>query len=276
MSKTKPTIYVVSDSIGETAETVVRAAISQFPDESFDMIRLPNVREFSQIDSLLAEIENQTTIIAHTLISPELRTYLSVRCQQNHITTVDIMGPIMSAVGTITTSSPSLEPGLVHRLDQEYFKKVSSIEFAVKYDDGKNPVGFLHADIVLVGVSRTSKTPLSMYLGNKKIKVANLPLEPQLPLPPEIFQVPPYKIIGLSVSKEKLSSIRSERLKTIGLEPEANYSNVQWIEKELEYANNIMYRLHCRVIDVTNKAIEETASEIIEIVQKNRERYGEE
>lgn len=276
MSKTKPTIYVVSDSIGETAETVVRAAISQFPDESFDMIRLPNVREFSQIDSLLAEIGNQPTIIAHTLISPELRTYLSVRCQQNHITTVDIMGPIMSAVGTITTSSPSLEPGLVHRLDQEYFKKVSSIEFAVKYDDGKNPVGFLHADIVLVGVSRTSKTPLSMYLGNKKIKVANLPLEPQLPLPPEIFQVPPYKIIGLSVSKEKLSSIRSERLKTIGLEPEANYSNVHWIEKELEYANNIMYRLHCRVIDVTNKAIEETASEIIEIVQKNRERYGEE
>lgn len=276
MSQIKPTIYVVSDSIGETAETVVRAAISQFPDESFEMIRLPNVREFSQIDILLSEIQNTTTIIAHTLISPKLRTYLSVRCQQNHITTVDIMGPIMSAVGTITKSSPNLEPGLVHRLDSEYFKKVNSIEFAVKYDDGKNPTGFLHADIVLVGVSRTSKTPLSMYLGNKKIKVANLPLEPEVPLPPEIFQVPPYKIIGLCVSKEKLSSIRSERLRTIGLEPEANYSNVNWIEKELEYANSVMYRLHCRVIDVTNKAIEETASEIIEIVQKNRERYGEE
>lgn len=275
MSQIKPTIYVVSDSIGETAETVVRAAISQFPEESFDIVRLPNVREFSQIDLLISEIENQSAIIAHTLISPELRTYLSVRCQQNHIVTVDIMGPIMSAVGTITSCPPSLEPGLVHRLDSEYFKKVNSIEFAVKYDDGKNPIGFLHADIVLVGVSRTSKTPLSMYLGNKKIKVANLPLEPEVPLPPEIFQVPPYKIIGLTVSKEKLSSIRSERLKTIGLEPEANYSNVESIEKELEYAHSIMHRLHCRVIDVTNKAIEETASEIIAIVQKNQEKYGE-
>lgn len=266
-------IYVVSDALGETGETVSRAAISQFPLEKMHVIRIPNIRDKKQIDTFFEQMDSEQAIIVYTLISPVLREYLAIKSKKKGIYAVDLMGPMITGLKTIATSPPSLEPGLVHRLDHEYFKKVNAVEFAVKYDDGKNPQGYLHADVVLIGVSRTSKTPLSMYLGNKKIKAANLPLEPEVPLPPEIFQIPPYRIIGLTVDKDKLSSIRSERLKAIGLQPQSKYSNVQRIEDELTYAYGIMRQLHCKVIDVTNCAIEETASIIMDIVEKNKIRY---
>jgi regulator of PEP synthase PpsR (kinase-PPPase family) len=168
-----------------------------------------------------------------------------------------------------------MKPGMVHRLDQEYFKKVEAIEFAVKYDDGKNPAGFTKADVVLIGVSRTSKTPLSMYLAHKKIKAANLPLVPEVSLPEEIFQVPPYKIIGLIIDPYKLNTIRSERMRALGFSGTANYTDIARIEDELAYAREVMRQLHCVVIDVSNKAIEETAGKIMDIVQRNQQIYGD-
>ena len=136
-------------------------------------------------------------------------------------------------------------------------------------------MGFLKADIVIVGVSRTSKTPLSMYLAHKRIKAANLPLVPEGSLPPELFQIPARKIVGLIIDPFKLNFIRSERLRSMGLDANASYANIERINEELEYARGVMRRLHCPIIDVSSKAIEETANLVMEIVKRNKELYPE-
>ena len=170
---------------------------------------------------------------------------------------------------------PKNQAGLIHSLDHEYFKRVEAVEFAVKYDDGKNPMGLLKADVVIIGVSRTSKTPLSMYLAHKRIKVANVPLVPELAPPEELFKVPPHKVVGLLIDPFKLNEIRAERLKTMGLSDSAVYADMKRIGEELEYAKGIMRRIHCPIINVSNRAIEETAGIILEYVKKNQEKYGE-
>lgn len=270
MSKT---VYVISDSLGETAEAVARAVLSQY-DESIDIIRIPYVNTQQQIDDVLREVLKRSAILCHTTVSENLRTYLQERSKELNIITVDILGPMLEAVNTIADSKPRLTPGIVHKLDQEYFKKVEAIEFAVKYDDGKNPAGFLKADIVIIGVSRTSKTPLSMYLAYKKIKAANLPLVPEVPLPEELFAVPARKIVGLVIDPFKLNNIRSERLRTMGLDSDAAYADVNRINEELAYAKAVMRKLHCPILDVTNKSVEETSSMVMEIIHRNSVREG--
>lgn len=269
-----PTIYVLSDSLGETAESVARATISQFDKEYVDVIRIPYIRTLEQIEEAVKEAKHHGGVICHTLVSEELRQSFEEVAAREDVQSVDILGPMLAAVETIVTTKPRLKPGMVHKLDQEYFKKVEAIEFAVKYDDGKNPSGFLKADIVIIGVSRTSKTPLSMYLAHKKIKAANLPLVPEVALPEELFRLPPHKIIGLIIDPMKLNSIRSERLKTMGLSDTANYAAVSRINEELAYAKEIMRRLHCPIIDVSTKAIEETANSVMEIIERNKRIHG--
>ena len=152
---------------------------------------------------------------------------------------VDVLGPMLKSIEKSTGLLPKNQAGLIHSLDHEYFKRVEAVEFAVKYDDGKNPLGLLKADVVIIGVSRTSKTPLSMYLAHKQIKVANVPLVPELAPPEELFKVPPYKIIGLLIDPFKLNEIRSERLKTMGLSDTATYADMKRIDDELAYAKGI-------------------------------------
>jgi regulator of PEP synthase PpsR (kinase-PPPase family) len=207
-------------------------------------------------------------VIVATIVLPELRDYLLERAKDAGILTVDIMGPMMNALSSLLKTSPKLLPGLVHKLDEEYFKKVEAIEFAVKYDDGKDPRGFYRADIVFIGVSRTSKTPLSMYLAHKRLKVANIPLVPEVDPPEELFNIPPSKVIGLSINPEKLFEIRRERLKSLGLDDNASYAKIERILVELEYSEKIMKRIGCTVIDVSNKAVEETAAKVLEIIKR--------
>lgn len=268
-----PIIYVLSDSLGETAEKVARATVSQFDKEEIDIVRIPYIRTEEQIEETIQEVIQQHGVICHTIVSPELRNKLEELTKERNIQSVDILGPMMDAVSTITTTPPRMRPGMVHKLDQEYFKKVEAIEFAVKYDDGKNPAGFLKADIVIIGVSRTSKTPLSMYLANKRIKAANLPLVPEVKLPEELFKIPAHKIVGLIIDPFKLNTIRTERLRAMGLGNDATYANMERIQEELEYAKAIMRKLHCPIIDVSAKAIEETANRVMEIVARNKELY---
>jgi len=156
-----------------------------------------------------------------------------------------------------------LEPGLVHKLDEDYFKKVEAIEFAVKYDDGRDPRGISRADIILLGVSRTSKTPLSQYLALKRMKVANVPIVPEVDPPEELFTVDPAKCIGLKINPEKLNDIRKERLKALGLGDQAIYANIKRIHQELDFFDKIVKKINCQVIDVSNKAVEETANIIL-------------
>lgn len=213
------------------------------------------------------------SVIAYTLVLPELREILVNEAAKYGIPTVDIMTPMLEALAAVVHRRPKLEPGLVRRMDDDYFRKVEAIEFAVKYDDGKDPRGIIRADLVVIGVSRTSKTPLCMYLAHKRIKAANLPLVPEVAPPEEIYSLPSHRLIGLTIQPKQLNEIRRERLKTLGLTSRADYASMDRILKELEYAEKIMKKAGCSVIDVTNKAVEETATRVLEIYYRG-ERLG--
>jgi len=260
-----PGVYIISDSIGETAEMVVRAATSQFDSGKIEIRRIPNVGDTDTIDRVIEQAVENKALIAYTLVLPELRDYLMQKAAAAGIITVDILSPIIDAVEKSTGLVPHREPGILRKVDEVYFRRVEAIEFAVRYDDGKDPRGITLADIVLVGVSRTSKTPLSMYLAHKRIKVANVPLVPEVTPPDELFQVEKGRLIGLTIDPQQLLSIRKERLKTLGLMADANYANESRILEEMEFAHKVMRKLGCPVIDVTNKAVEETSSKILEI-----------
>lgn len=265
-------IYVVSDSIGETAELVVRAGASQFDRFVIDIQKYPYIEDKESIDEIIASAKESKAMIVFTIVVPELNSYIIEQAARYGIPAIDVMGPVMQTLQNMLQEPPTGKPGLVRRLDEEYFRKVDAIEFAVKYDDGRDPRGLLRADVVLIGVSRTSKTPLSMYLANKRLKVANVPLVPEVEPPEELFALPPERCIGLTINPEQLNGIRTERLKALGLTAQANYANLDRIEEELAYSKKIIERLGCPVIDVSNKAVEETANIILEIIRKNKMR----
>ena len=267
---TSPIIYVVSDSVGETAELVTKAAASQFQQSNIVIKRFPFIENPEHIEEVISLAKLNQAIIAYTLVRPIDREYMKKRAKEEGIFAYDIIGPLMDELERKYQSKPEFEPGLVRQLDDDYFKRVEAIEFAVKYDDGRDPRGILRADIVLVGVSRTCKTPLSQFLAHKRYKVANVPLVPEVEPPEELFLVDPNKCIGLKISPEKLNHIRKERLKTLGLGDHAIYANLERIKEELTYFNKVVERLHCSVIDVTNKAIEETANTIITTIQSRK------
>ncbi|WP_227934941.1 pyruvate, water dikinase regulatory protein [Alkalihalobacillus deserti] len=258
--KQRPVVYVVSDSVGETAELVVKAAASQFSSAGLEVRRIPYVEDKETIEEVVILATKAKALIAFTLVVPEIKDHLLTLAKEANVETVDIIGPMLEKIGVLTNKAPRYEPGLIYRLDEDYFRKVEAIEFAVKYDDGRDPRGVIRADIVLIGVSRTSKTPLSQYLAHKRLKVANVPLVPEVEPPKELFHVAPKKCVGLKISPEKLNDIRAERLKALGLKAQANYANLDRIKEELAYADKIMQRIGCPVIDVSNKAVEETAN----------------
>lgn len=259
----KPSIYVLSDSVGETAELVMRAGLSQFTDKKYKVNRISYVEDTSTIDETLQVIKQETGLIIYTLVDPALRTYLNKEAKKLRVEVVDIMGPMMDVMERVFEQSPSLEPGPVYNLDTDYFKKIEAIEFAVKYDDGRDPRGVKRADIVLIGVSRTSKTPLSQYLAHQRFKVANIPVVPEVDPPEELFKIDKSKCFGLKINSEKLNEIRKERLKALGLGDHASYATLKRIEEELKYFNDIIDRIGCEVIDVSYKAVEETANIIM-------------
>lgn len=260
-------VYVISDSVGETAEKVVMAAAIQYNSHITEIKKESYVTDEFHIKRIIQEAKERVCIVVYTIVVPELKKLLEEECDKYNLPRVDILGPIMNALSKIVPSSPKLEAGLIRKLDERYFKRVEAIEFAVKYDDGKDPRGILKADVVLIGVSRTSKTPLSMYLANKNYKVANVPLIPEVPPPRELLEISKKKIIGLAAQPTDLNHIRKERLKTLGLNGEANYASMERILEELQYSDDIMKKIGCPVIDVTRKAVEETASIIIDILK---------
>lgn len=260
-----PGVFIVSDSIGETAEIVVRAAASQFNSGTMELRRVPNISDTDILDEIVHQAAENKFIIAYTLVIAGLADHLKAEASKCGVICVDILGPFIDALKGVSGIEPRREPGLLRKVDEMYYRRVEAVEFAVRYDDGKDPRGIGLADIVLVGVSRTSKTPLSMYLAHKRIKVANVPLVPEVKPPRELFEAERGKVIGLTIKPEQLTHIRTERLKTLGLKGQASYANPERILEELGFADDLMKKLGCPVIDVTNKAVEETASKILEI-----------
>jgi len=261
-------IYILSDSIGETGEMVVKAAMSQFKSTNMQIRRKPYLKSIAQIEAALKEASQTNSAVMYTVVRTDLKCALESSAKALGLLHVDIMGPVVNALSTISNLSPSNEPGLIRKVDEAYFTKIEAIEFAVKFDDGKEPRGLLQADIIVTGVSRASKTPLCMYLAHKGIKAANVPLIKDIPPPLELFQVPPHKVIGLIIKPSLLFEIRRERLRTMGLQQSTPYGDMERIVEELEYGQAIMRKIGCPIIDVTNKATEETATRVMEFYRK--------
>jgi hypothetical protein len=177
---------------------------------------------------------------------------------------IDVLGPMLDVFSAKLHQEPLEKPGLAHQMDEAYFKRVKAVEYSIACDDGSNTQMLNEAELVLVGVSRTCKTPLSMYLAHKGLMTANIPLVPGLDPPEELFAIDPETVIGLTIKPEKLQQVRKERLQMMGLDPEnTSYSKLENVAEEIRHARQIMKRIGCKVFDVTEKAIEETAQEIL-------------
>lgn len=263
-------VHVVSDSVGETAELVVKAVASQFNGGHVEINRHSFIESTQDIDVAINSVDELNSLIAYTLVIPELKEYLDRRSAEKGVFSVDLLSPLLHVFEDFFKQEAKHQPKLIRRMDEAYFKKIEAIEFSVKYDDGKDPRGLKWADLVLIGVSRTSKTPLAMYLAHHGYRVANVPIVPEVAPPKEIFEIPRSKCVGLTISPEKLNEVRKERLKSMGLNAESNYASMERIFEELDYANRIMKRIGCPIIDVSNKAIEETANLIIHTLKRGR------
>lgn len=257
------TVVIISDSTGETAINYMKSVTSQFPDLETRIIRKPDIKTKAEIDQIMGELDKDSVIVI-TVANKDLALHVREKAKEKDLTVLDILSYGINKFEKLTGKKAIREAGLTRTLSSGYFKMIDAIEFAIKYDDGKDPRGFLESDIVLVGVSRTSKTPTTMILATKNFKVANLPLVPESKLPQELFEVDPDRVIGLVIDPDKLSNIRAERTKTMGIVGESKYFDKERIREELAYAKEVFKDLDCKVIDVTENTIEQTATEIVE------------
>ena len=254
------TVHIISDSIGNTAKDVVKAALVQFSysDARYKILKNSNVSTKERIESIVENIEKDDVIV-QTLVDRELAEYTKRIAEEKGVKVIDLLSGMLNVFEEKLEVKPENNPGLIRKMGAEYFKRVDAIEFAVKYDDGKNPQGFLESDLVILGVSRTSKTPLSIYLANKGYKVSNLPLIPEVPLPQVLDKVDKRRMIGLVCDPDKLAKVRSNRLDALGLTQATSYTDVEKIYEELDYSKKVFQKYQAHVINMTDKSIEETA-----------------
>ncbi|KMK77039.1 pyruvate, water dikinase regulatory protein [Alkalihalobacillus pseudalcaliphilus] len=264
----QPTFYLCSDALGDTAETVVKATMQQFAIQDIEMKRHHLIQSEEEIVDIIQEVKEHGGIIAYTLVEPNLRKVMKDLSIEMDVQAIDIIGPLMQAYIDTFQDKPKMTPKLQYELDEKYYKRIEAVDFAVKYDDGKNIGGLSQADIVLVGVSRTSKTPLSIYLAHKGIKAANLPLIPGISPPSELFTLQKTLIVGLTMDTNHLLKVRTERLKVIGLPQSTIYTDFEQVKNEINYGNRIMEQLMCPIINVSNKSIEEAAVEILGLLNE--------
>ena len=261
-------LIVVSDSTGETAEHVAHAAMSQFDTTFGSVERFRYVDSDEKLKEVFERISGRKVLVVGTLVAKRLRQRMTAEAHERGITCIDLMGQLLDTLEERTGYPPSETPGLLRRLDEEYFRRIKAVEFAIKCDDGKSPESIPLADLVVLGVSRAGKTPLSMYIANKGYKVANIPLIPEVDLPEIVQSVPADHLIGLIIRDDALIKIRQERLRMIGLNPEAStYASTERVLRELDHAKRVLRELKCRVYDVTGKAVEETAQEILDVLR---------
>jgi len=268
-------IYVVSDSTGETAERVTRATLLQFPEHKVRLKLERRVRDRRVLTMILENAAAQQAMVVFTLVRPELRDHFNEEAMRLGVRCVDVIATLIRQIGHYLEADPVNIPTAEMPLSPEYFRRVEAIEFAVKSDDGKEPRNLRKADLVLVGVSRTSKTPLSTYLAGRGLKVANVPLVLGVEPPPELYELPGHRVVGLTVDVDQLLEIRRQRLQQLGMPPDANYGLRDHVKAELEYSHSIFRdNPEWMVVDVTNCAIEETATIILDSVKHREELRG--
>lgn len=262
------TVYIISDGTGETAASMTRAALVQYEQMDINIVRCKNVRTEAQVDSVIEDAFQSKALIVHTVVSSALRARIRDAAAGKGLQQVDLLGPLLSALDRyFGVRSENMEAGLLRTTDERYFRRIAAIEYTVKHDDGKTVADLDEADIILVGISRTSKTPLSIFLSHKGWKVANVPLVLGTPLPEELFKVDQRKIVGLTIDEESLQKIRRNRLEKFGQDPGGEYAQVSYIHREIEYASELFKKnRRWPVFNVTERALEETAAEITRII----------
>lgn len=263
-------VYIVSDGTGETAAIMTRAALVHYNDVDFHIVRNKNIRTEEQADTVIEEAFKKRAFIVHTIVTPPLRHYIEKKASEKDLFQIDLLGPLLMQMDDFLGISPHGERRVAGRLrtvDESYFKRVEAIEYTVRHDDGKISNDLDQADIILVGISRTSKTPLSLFLGYKGWKVANVPLVPDVPIPKQLEEIDQRRIVGLTIDPASLQRIRANRLEKFGQDPGGNYARIDKIYEEQEYAKKIFKKnKRWPVFNVTDRALEETASEITRIV----------
>lgn len=265
-------IIVISDGTGETATAISRAVMVQFKDREVYFTRYKNVRTTEQIDAIFAEAAIHHDLVIHTIVTGKLRQYIADLSRSKHVRTLDLIGPALTAFSNFFNQEPIAEPGLLHAVNDEYYRRVEAMEFTLNHDDGRNLESLHLADVILVGVSRTSKTPLSVYLSQHGIKVVNIPMIKDQALPTTLFEIDQRKIFALTIDPEFLSEIRKNRLQRLGASKhQGDYAEHDKIVEEIEWANNI-FKENKRwpVFNVTDKALEETAADILKLLNMRK------
>jgi regulator of PEP synthase PpsR (kinase-PPPase family) len=260
-------LHVISDATGETATRVVLAVERQFPDLEFEVVRHPRITGAEDVQLAAERARGRRAVLIYTLVDPGYREVMRSLCRRFKLHYCDLLGHPLDAVARVAGTPARMEPGARPVLDQTYFKRMAAIEFAVRFDDGLAAYGLKDADIILVGVSRSSKTPLSIYLGYLGYRTANVPIVKGIEPPDELYAVDKSRIVGLTIDALTLAEIRGERVRNMrGSKRE--YAGLEAIYEELEYAESVHRKLGCPVIEVSNLAIEETAHRIVRLVEQ--------
>ncbi|MFI5300952.1 MAG: pyruvate, water dikinase regulatory protein [Polyangiales bacterium] len=271
-SNRTPVIELLSDSTGETAEKVLRASLLQFPGSGVQVRIHARVRTQEAIRAVLEDAAKNRAMVLFTVVSPELREFIHQCSYDLKVDAVDLIGSLIAKISSFLDQQPLNMPSAMLPLSEEYFRRIEAVEFAVKSDDGREPRNFKKADLVLIGVSRTSKTPLSTLLAQRGLKVANYPLVLGVEPPPEIEEAPQDRIVALTIGLEELVQIRRARLKQLGMPVDTNYGLRDHVREELDFAD-VLFKKHPMwpVIDVTGRAIEETAVIILDTLREREE-----
>ncbi|MEI6888985.1 MAG: pyruvate, water dikinase regulatory protein [Bacteroidales bacterium] len=261
------TVYVVSDGSGRTAEQTLMAALTQFPDSSVDVVLRPEIRTAAALEEIVAEVADVKGFIVHTLVSESLREIMLRLSRVHNVDAIDLMGPLLSRLSHHFSDSPKGEPGLFFSLNQEYFKRIDAMQFAFTHDDGQRDYEYEKAEIILVGVSRTFKTPLSIYLAFKGWFVANYPIVPGVDFPGSLERLEHGRVFGLMTEPHDLCNLRSVRQQYLG-GFSSDYTSLINVKQELNYAMKFFCKYEWPVVHVTNKPIEEIATEILAIKKR--------
>ncbi len=273
-----PPIYIVSGGKGLAGDAVVQSVLIQFPNNKVPVIIVPDVLNQSKIDELIKTAQGTNGVIVHTMVDPEIRQLLIQSCTQHMVNHIDLVGDLSDYLSGLLNTRPISKPGLYRLSHIEYFRRVEAIDFTLKVDDGQNPEKISHADLILTGVSRTGKTPLSVYLAMFGWKVANVPIVPGIDPPVELFKADPGRVFGLNISPVYLIAQRANRVRTLHMEETTDYINKRKVGEELEYARRIFEKGGFTEIQITNKPIESSANEILTILTSrfNQDKWKQE
>ncbi len=261
-------IYIASCGEGINAYHLVQSAMVQFPDNNITIIKIPHIRTEIQVDDLIEKIKNTETLIVHTMVNGNLRRYLTRRGMENGVVTIDLMGPVLSKIEAFLDQKSLAKPGLYRKIHKVDLDQVSAIEFALAHDDGVNPEGLPEGEIILVGVSRAGKTPLSMYLAVLGWKTANVPLVIGVPMPEILQKIDRRRIIALNINVNQLMAHRRMRQESLGTSDMYSYTSKSEIEVEIEKARRYYITQGYSMVDVSNKPIETSAEEIVEMITR--------